>query len=165
MSKISYTYDERNRLTSVTFETGQKLVYGYDSAGNLTSSTVTLGAPVRLVLEQTRPQKMPSQAPAQPSSPPSPAAQAPSFTIPPRPVEKAGLSRAPAQVEPKPAQAEPVPTCSRCQSQLRPGARFCGACGAAVSQAVPAAQSCPQCGKPIQAETRFCKNCGFKLKS
>lgn len=38
---ISYTYDYLNRLTSVTYENGQKLTYTYDAAGNLLSVTVT----------------------------------------------------------------------------------------------------------------------------
>lgn len=39
----TYTYDELDRLTSVTYKNGQKVTYIYDAAGNLTSVTVTPG--------------------------------------------------------------------------------------------------------------------------
>ena len=33
----TYTYDELNRLTSVSMDSGEQLVYSYDAAGNITS--------------------------------------------------------------------------------------------------------------------------------
>jgi|GEM_PF-6311911 len=39
----TYTYDELNRLTSVTYENGQKLTYTYDAGGNITSVSHTGG--------------------------------------------------------------------------------------------------------------------------
>jgi YD repeat-containing protein len=38
-----YTYNELNRLTSVTYATGTKIIYTYDPAGNMTSLTVGPG--------------------------------------------------------------------------------------------------------------------------
>jgi len=70
-------------------------------------------------------------------------------------------------------------TCPKCGKPVRPGAQFCGNCGANIpgndpakpsagampSQAgTPPAQSpasvCPHCGKPVRAEAKFCPNCG-----
>ncbi|MFZ5597481.1 MAG: fibronectin type III domain-containing protein [Bacillota bacterium] len=37
----NYTYDNLNRLNSVTYENGQKITYTYDAAGNLLTVTST----------------------------------------------------------------------------------------------------------------------------
>jgi YD repeat-containing protein len=48
--KQIYTYDELNRLTSVTYDDGRRLVYRYDEAGNMLS----VAAGNRETLEVTR---------------------------------------------------------------------------------------------------------------
>ena len=65
-------------------------------------------------------------------------------------------------------------SCPNCGKPLRPGARFCGNCGATIP-ATPAAQAgkppagaatipCPQCGKPVRVGAKFCSNCGKVLQ-
>ncbi len=66
-------------------------------------------------------------------------------------------------------------TCPNCGKPLRPGAKFCGHCGATLPAAAPpsataqqaappaAAQPgalCPHCGKPVRPGAKFCSNCG-----
>ena len=75
-------------------------------------------------------------------------------------------------------------TCPKCGKPLRPGARFCGSCGANLPAAparpagTPAAQPapaaaqpaapepdsspCPKCGKPIRSGARYCSHCGYE---
>ncbi|MCC7426462.1 MAG: zinc ribbon domain-containing protein [Alphaproteobacteria bacterium] len=59
----------------------------------------------------------------------------------------------------------PSATCDRCGAELRPGARYCVTCGAAVAQ-VPAGTprrepgTCPACGAALRPGTRFCTRCG-----
>lgn len=63
--------------------------------------------------------------------------------------------------------------CPKCGKPLRPGARFCGNCGAtipAAAQAVGAPQiaegdvsPCPNCGKPVRRGAKFCTHCGTKM--
>lgn len=67
----------------------------------------------------------------------------------------------------------PTTTCPDCGQPLRPGARFCGNCGATLSASpaprwesappAPGGLACPHCGKPVRAEARFCNNCGKPL--
>lgn len=45
---VTYTYDNLNRLTSVTYKTGQKIAYTYDSGGNILSVTASTSEPVPL---------------------------------------------------------------------------------------------------------------------
>src|SRR5579875_3838132 len=47
--------------------------------------------------------------------------------------------------------------CLACQSDLRPGARFCSACG------TPAPSACAACGSPNASSARFCSACGRPL--
>lgn len=63
-------------------------------------------------------------------------------------------------------------TCPNCGKPLRPGAKFCGNCGAtlpggaaarpprAAAPAPPDHTPCPQCGKPVRVGARFCAHCG-----
>jgi class 3 adenylate cyclase/tetratricopeptide (TPR) repeat protein len=44
--------------------------------------------------------------------------------------------------------------CTRCRAENQPGARFCGACGAALGVA------CPACGAALADGQRFCSACG-----
>ena len=64
------------------------------------------------------------------------------------------------------------PVCPHCGTTLRPGARFCRSCGAALPQyEQPAAGSaterdhfpCPQCGAPARVGARFCPACSHPL--
>src|SRR5829696_1975351 len=48
-------------------------------------------------------------------------------------------------------------TCSSCGAGNRPGQRFCGDCGAALSQ------TCPSCGASSAPGQRFCGDCGAAL--
>lgn len=52
--------------------------------------------------------------------------------------------------------------CSSCGSENAAGARFCGSCGAALSQSKSSA--CPQCGKETSGPENFCPACGAQLK-
>ena len=47
--------------------------------------------------------------------------------------------------------------CSSCGSENPPGSRFCGGCGALLSQA------CPACGGSNDPGMRFCNHCGGGL--
>ena len=48
--------------------------------------------------------------------------------------------------------------CPSCGKALRPGARFCGGCGATLAAA------CPACGAPVEDDSaRFCERCGSPL--
>jgi len=70
-------------------------------------------------------------------------------------------------------------TCPNCGKPLRPGAKFCGHCGATLPAAAPplatgqqaappaAAQPgalCPHCGKPVRPGAKFCSNCGKTIE-
>ncbi|MEN8162119.1 MAG: zinc-ribbon domain-containing protein, partial [Myxococcota bacterium] len=46
--------------------------------------------------------------------------------------------------------------CTACQHENPDGARFCGACGGALSADRP----CPSCGRPNPPTQRFCNHCG-----
>src|SRR5215813_6167795 len=48
-------------------------------------------------------------------------------------------------------------TCSRCQHENRPGAKFCEECAA------PLVASCPQCGSQVGATAKFCPECATPL--
>ena len=49
--------------------------------------------------------------------------------------------------------------CPKCQSELRPGAKFCTKCG----QKIETAPVCPQCGAPLKPNAKFCTKCGYRL--
>lgn len=72
------------------------------------------------------------------------------------------------EVESEPSVAFSVNgACSECHSSLAEGAKFCGACGAALTSsrppAVEADATCPDCGHPALAGDRFCRECGYTL--
>src|SRR2546426_5039272 len=50
-------------------------------------------------------------------------------------------------------------TCSRCGRSNPPDARFCGGCGAPLSEAL----ACPVCGARASREQDFCTSCGTAL--
>ena len=64
-------------------------------------------------------------------------------------------------------------TCPNCGKPLRPGARFCGNCGATVPPTLPEATPstvetpaiypCPHCGKPVRSGAKFCTHCGKEV--
>jgi class 3 adenylate cyclase len=49
--------------------------------------------------------------------------------------------------------------CAQCGSENASSQRFCGSCGAALSQA------CPSCGRPNPGSFRFCGSCGAALEA
>ena len=49
--------------------------------------------------------------------------------------------------------------CPGCGHESRPGAKFCGFCGAAVERA------CPACCAPVGKGERFCTECGTPVAS
>ncbi|MBN1261052.1 MAG: protein kinase [Anaerolineae bacterium] len=55
--------------------------------------------------------------------------------------------------------------CPNCGAQLRPGARFCKACGKPVAPfgTSPDRSLCPRCGAELRAGARFCKQCGSRV--
>ncbi|MFL7793504.1 MAG: zinc ribbon domain-containing protein, partial [Anaerolineae bacterium] len=52
-----------------------------------------------------------------------------------------------------------VVRCQHCGAEVRPGARFCQACG---QPRVPTirARNCPHCGAQLRDGARFCARCG-----
>lgn len=51
----------------------------------------------------------------------------------------------------------PTQQCSKCQSPLRPGAKFCGNCG------TPTGVTCPKCNASLSPGAKFCRECGQKI--
>ncbi len=62
----------------------------------------------------------------------------------------------------KPLAAPGTNQCSRCQTALPAGARFCAGCGTPVAsaQAPGRKKFCSGCGKPLEPGARFCPDCG-----
>src|SRR5438034_34261 len=48
--------------------------------------------------------------------------------------------------------------CASCGTENSPGRKFCGGCGALLSQA------CPACGAANEPGVRFCGDCGASLE-
>jgi hypothetical protein len=48
--------------------------------------------------------------------------------------------------------------CPNCGASIKPKAKFCGECGAAIS----AGKFCTECGSELAAGARFCPECGAK---
>jgi predicted amidophosphoribosyltransferase len=59
--------------------------------------------------------------------------------------------------------------CPHCNVENKPGAKFCRACGAAISQpSTPVPESnpiakCSQCSRPSRSSDRFCSACGSNV--
>ncbi len=72
-------------------------------------------------------------------------------------------SAVPAHQEPAKAHAENG-NCSLCHSPLAEGAKFCGECGAVMTQP-PAGDGppCPHCGIPAVTGDHFCRECGYAM--
>ncbi len=60
---------------------------------------------------------------------------------------------------PQPAASAAPAVCRSCGAEVRPGARFCNACG----QPVTPANQCTSCGAGHRPESRFCPACGKPL--
>jgi VWFA-related protein len=71
----------------------------------------------------------------------------------PVPVPAPPVAPAPESISAAPATA----TCSACGEALRPGARFCKACG------TPQATICVNCGATLRPGARFCAKCGQRV--
>lgn len=56
-----------------------------------------------------------------------------------------------------------VGSCSKCQTSLAPGARFCAQCGAPAAAAGP--KFCSGCGGALAPGARFCPGCGQAVNS
>lgn len=54
-----YTYDELNRLVSVSYEGGQTIVYTYDAESNLTAAVLQPGEPEPQVSRSSDSQTLP----------------------------------------------------------------------------------------------------------
>ena len=50
--------------------------------------------------------------------------------------------------------------CPKCNSEVRPGAKFCTKCG----QKIVSSPMCPQCGASLKLGAKFCTKCGFRLE-
>jgi len=48
--------------------------------------------------------------------------------------------------------------CPKCGAAIKPGAKFCGQCGAPLGQR----RFCTQCGTPLDANVKFCPQCGAR---
>ncbi len=68
------------------------------------------------------------------------------------------------EMTPPPIAPPPRPAataaCPNCGAALRAGARFCRACGQAISAVPQPAAACAHCGAPIRDGARFCRSCG-----
>jgi predicted nucleic acid-binding Zn ribbon protein len=55
--------------------------------------------------------------------------------------------------------------CQQCGNPIKPGAKFCGSCGAGIIGSSPVVTTpvCPSCGKPFTPGKKFCGSCGQKL--
>ena len=122
---IKYTYDDLDRLTSVTYDNGQRIVYAYDAAGNRTS--VTIGkAGDELVIEQKSAQR-PVAPPIVPQSPGVTCTQCGASLD----SSQKFCSECGAKVKP---QEEDKPRfCTNCGSPLDASTAFCTECGSRVN--------------------------------
>ena len=57
-----------------------------------------------------------------------------------------------------------APACPACGQALKPGARFCHACGAEIAVLKPGKTICPSCGKELEESLKFCNACGKPLQ-
>ncbi len=55
---------------------------------------------------------------------------------------------------------KPVNKCAKCGAELEAGAKFCGKCGALVTEPE---KKCPKCGAVIEAQYAFCNICGTPI--
>jgi YD repeat-containing protein len=125
--KINYTYDSRNRMSSVRYENGTVMTYRYDPVGNLIACNVS-SQPEAAAIDSS---PSPSPQPVQTVEPPSPC---PSCRKPVAPGKKfcstcgAPVS-APAPAVSVTAAPPPSSVCTACGNPIKPGAKFCAKCG------------------------------------
>lgn len=71
------------------------------------------------------------------------------------------------EVAPAAATSSAGARCTGCDAPLRPGARFCGRCGASQPAPAPAAERrafCDMCGRPLLPAAGFCTACGEPVR-
>jgi VWFA-related protein len=81
---------------------------------------------------------------------------------------ESGVPLQPAGGSPKVPSPAPSHVCIHCGAGLRPGARFCNACGKPQDQGEPPARTvvatetvfCRYCGNQLQVGMKFCNKCG-----
>jgi RNA polymerase subunit RPABC4/transcription elongation factor Spt4 len=87
----------------------------------------------------------------------------------PAPTPVAQLPSSQAVAPPSASQVQPMLTCVACRNTLKPGAKFCGHCGAKAVAKPEKKESlkeevqlsfCINCGKQLQAEWKVCPFCG-----
>ncbi|MFC1999519.1 zinc ribbon domain-containing protein [Chloroflexota bacterium] len=167
-----YTYDEMDRLISVTYEDGQKLVYAYDAAGNQISITAVELEPV---VDQAQKVEEPTQVLPQPSALPAtgvPEVEPQTCAKCQAPLspgvkfcKQCGAAVVEKEVAPVSEAATATVNCPNCQAPISAGSKFCAQCGKLVAQEqVPSSPAtCPQCGRPLKPGAKFCAGCGNAL--
>ena len=126
--KIIYTYDGRNRLSSVRYDNRRVMTYRYDPVGNLIACNVSSQPEAAAVDSSPSPSPQPIQTVATPSN-------CPGCGKPVTPGKKF-CSNCGTHVN---IQSQTVPAappglalssaCPGCGNPNRPGAKFCGKCG------------------------------------
>lgn len=159
---IHYTYDELNRLSSITYENGQRVPYSYDASGNINPKMITTDKQEEPLSGQEGIEvKSPdvSTPPLQARIPPPVSAQ-----LPIQPPSPAGT------VPPAPARKTPITNiCPSCSFQIQLDARYCTHCGTALAppseppQPQAAQRFCTHCGTALEAGKQFCTNCGQRI--
>jgi len=121
LGKIIYTYDGRNRLSSVRYDNGRVMTYRYDPAGNLIACNVSSQPEAAAVDSSPSPSPQPIQTVATPST-------CPGCGKPVTPGKKF-CSNCGAPAAPVTAPPPPSSVCAACGNPIKPGAKFCGKCG------------------------------------
>ena len=75
--RVTYTYDERNRLTGADYGDGRKITYAYDAAGNLVQMAVEAPAPPAAPVALSPPTETPAAQAVIPEEGPPTLPQAP----------------------------------------------------------------------------------------
>ena len=125
--KIIYTYDGRNRLSSVRYENGMVMTYKYDPVGNLIACNVSSQPEAAIIDSSPSPSPQPVQTVATTST-------CPGCGKPVTPGKKfcsncgAPVS-APAPAVPVTAVSPQSLVCTACGNPIKPTAKFCGKCG------------------------------------
>ena len=123
--KINYTYDGRNRLTSVRYENGILMTYRYDPVGNLIACNVSSQPEAAAVDSSPSPSPQPLQTVETPSI-------CPGCGKPITPGKKVWTNcGTPLSARTgRTINSAPTPSgCTACGNPIRPGAKFCAKCG------------------------------------